>query len=124
MALEIASALCVLIGCIHSYLGERFILIRLFRTGNIPQLFGSDYFTKRTLRFAWHLTTVLWFGFGYILLTVARGNENITEVVLHTVSAVFFISGVLSFSFTRGKHLSWLVFWTISGLSYYAIISN
>lgn len=118
--LEVASALCILIGCIHSFLGERFILIRLFRNQNIPQLFGSDYFTKRTLRFAWHMTTVAWFGFGYLLLVIAQGNENITRTVLFTISMVFFITGAFAFGFTRGRHISWLVFWAISGLSYLA----
>jgi hypothetical protein len=118
--LGVAAALCVLIGTIHSYLGERFILIRLFRNQNIPQLFGSDYFTKRTLRFAWHITTVAWFGFGYILFVISQGNENITRAVLFTISIAFFITGALAFGFTRGRHISWLVFWTIAGLSYFA----
>ena len=30
----------------HSYLGERYILIRLFKRDNLPKLFGSDDFTK------------------------------------------------------------------------------
>lgn len=121
--LEAASALCILIGGIHSYLGEKFILIRLFQKKNIPHLFGSDYFTKRTLRFAWHLTTVAWFGFACILYVIAEGTENITQVVLHVISAVFFVSGVFSFGFTKGRHLSWLVFWSIAGISYY-VASN
>ena len=69
--LEIASALCFLIGIIHSYMGERFILIRLFRGDNVPHLFGSDLFTKRTLRFAWHITTFAWWGFAYVLWAIA-----------------------------------------------------
>ena len=47
---------------VHSVLGERCILIRLFRRTDLPPLFGSDDFTKRTLRFAWHLTSVVWLG--------------------------------------------------------------
>jgi hypothetical protein len=122
--LEVAALLCVLIGGIHSYLGERFILIRLFRSKNIPHLFGGDYFTKRTLRFAWHITTVAWFGFGCMLFIISKGNEDISQAVLYTISAVFFTSGIFSFGFTKGKHLSWLVFWTIAGLSYYVAING
>lgn len=55
--LEAAAILCFLIGLIHSCLGERFILIRLFRGDRVPHLFGSGYFPKRTFRFAWHITT-------------------------------------------------------------------
>ena len=117
--LEVAATLCFLIGIIHSYLGERFILIRLFRGDKVPHLLGSDFFPKRTLRFAWHITTLYGWGFGYLLWEIAAGQENLAQTVLYTVSAVFFLSGVFSFGFTKGKHLSWIVFWVIAGLAYY-----
>ena len=117
--LETAAILCVLIGCIHSYLGERFILISLFRRDNIPRLFGSDWFTKRTLRFAWHLTTIAWFGFAALLLVLSDGNGIVTESVLYTVGAVFLISGLLAFAYTKGRHLSWIVFWAIAGICFH-----
>jgi len=41
-----AAVLALAIGLAHSWLGERYILIRLFRRQNIPHLFGSDDFTK------------------------------------------------------------------------------
>lgn len=122
--LEIAAILCLFIGIIHSYLGERYILVRLFRGDRVPYLFGSDYFTKRTLRFAWHITTFAWWGFGYLLMVIASGKENLTKSVLLTISVVFLLSGVFSFSFTKGKHISWVVFWSIAGLSYYVAMSN
>ncbi len=118
--LEVAATLCLLIGIVHSYLGERFILIRLFRGDGVPHLFGSDYLSKRTLRFAWHITTLAWWGFGYLLFKVAEGHEDLGQSVLHTVSMVFLVSGMFSFGFTKGRHLSWVVFWAIAGLSYYA----
>ena len=117
--LEVAAALCLLIGIIHSYLGERFILIRFFRSDKFPHLFGSDFFPKRTLRFSWHITTFAWWGFGYLLFRIAAGEENLAQTVLYTISTVFFLSGIFSFGFTKGKHLSWVVFWAIAGLAYY-----
>ena len=50
--LYVAAFLIVAVGIAHSYLGERYILIRLFRRENLPELFGSAGFTIRTLRFA------------------------------------------------------------------------
>ena len=58
--LRSAATLAVGVGLAHSYLGERYILTRLFRRTPLPPLFGSDTFTRRTLRFAWHITTVAW----------------------------------------------------------------
>ena len=56
--LQFAALLGFLLGVAHSVLGERYILTRLFRRENLPTLFGGTEFTTRTLRFAWHLTTI------------------------------------------------------------------
>ena len=64
--LQLAAILIVLLGVAHSVLGERYILTRLFR-GELPKLFGSSEFTRNTLRFAWHLTTLLALALGAIL---------------------------------------------------------
>jgi len=58
--LFLAAALALLLAAAHSYLGERYILIRLLRRTDLPRLFGGVEFTKQTLRFAWHLTSVAW----------------------------------------------------------------
>jgi len=116
--------LLVLIGFIHSYLGEKLILLRLFKRDNLPKLLGSDWFTKRVLRFAWHITTVAWWGFAGILYVIASPSENTNTEILQIVSLVFFVSGTLSAVFSRLKHLSWPFFYLISGLSMYAAIAS
>ncbi len=110
--LIIASLLLVLCGLVHSVLGERYILMRLFKRENLPELFGSDRFTKGTLRFAWHITSLAWFGFAALLLLLPD-----SKILLLTCSLVFALSGLLAAYFTGGKHLSWLVFFMISGLT-------
>jgi len=117
--LYIGCVLLVLIGFIHSILGEKYILIRLFKRDNLPKLFGSDWFTKRVLRFAWHLTTIAWWGFSGILYVLARSSEGSTSEVLQITGFVFLVSGLMSAGFTRGKHLSWILFWSIAGISFY-----
>lgn len=120
--LVIASILLIFIGFIHSYLGEKYILIRLFKSDNLPKLFGSDHFTKRVLRFAWHLTTVSWWGFSAILYFLSNPSLNNRFEILIVITVVFTISGIVSFLFTRGKHLSWLFFFCIASLSYFNTI--
>ena len=110
--LIIASMLLVLCGFVHSILGEKYILIRLFKRENLPHLLGSDQFTKGTLRFAWHVTSLAWFGFAALLVLLPESVP-----LLLTVSIVFALSGVFSAYYTNGKHLSWLVFFVISGLT-------
>ena len=53
-----AALLLVLTGLAHSYLGERDILIRLFKRDNVPKLFGGTDFTTGTLRSVWHPLTI------------------------------------------------------------------
>ena len=110
-ALVAGATLAFVVGVFHSWLGERYILVRLFRRENLPHLFGSDWFTKRTLRFAWHLTSVAWWGFGGLFLAyLALGPVAARDAALKTIAATFLISAILSAGFTRGRHLSWPLF--------------
>ncbi len=113
--LIVAAALAAGVGLAHSWLGERYILIRLFRRPNLPHLFGSDSFTKRTLRFAWHLTTVAWWGFaGLLVLAAAAPGAGGTSGALKVIAATFLVSSVLALAGSRGKHFSWVVFLAIA----------
>ena len=112
-----AAILAIAIGLAHSVLGERYILIRLFRKQNIPHLFGSDDFTKRTLRFAWHLTTVLCFGLAALLFILASSPLNAsTRIVANALAATFLASGIVALIGSRGRHLAWVVLLIIAGL--------
>ena len=110
-----AAVLMVAIGLVHSVLGERYILTRLFRR-DLPKILGSDRFTKKTLRFAWHITTVAWCGFAAVLL-VGLGSERAT---LRVISLTFLATGVITLVAGRGRHLAWVVFLAIAGLTWWA----
>jgi len=118
-ALYTAFLLIVLIGIAHSYLGEKYILVRLFKRDNLPKLFGSTGFTKNTLRFAWHLTTVAWFGLGVVLVLLAQDSIRV-DYIGYVIAATFFIHFAVSLIASKGKHLSWIVFLLISLLIYFA----
>ena len=117
--LLLAAFLVLLIALAHSYLGERYILVRLFRRP-LPKLFGSDDFTKRTLRFAWHITSIAWLGFAYLLLQANAGQLSRANALL-VISATFAITALVALVGGRGKHWSWPVFTAIAVLSYLAI---
>lgn len=114
--LYVAAILAVALGMAHSVLGERYILTRLFRRDDLPRLFGSSEFTTRTLRFAWHITTVAWVGFAALLVHAGRGDLTASGV-LHIIGLTFVVSGFLPLILTRGKHLSWLVLFAIGGIA-------
>lgn len=114
-----AAALTILVGIAHSYLGERYILMRLFRRDNLPKLFGGTEFTKNTLRFAWHLTTVAWFGFSLILLYMAAGEVTL-RIIGNIIGFTFLVHFLIAIVASKGKHLSWLIFLGVSLSSFYA----
>ena len=114
-----ACLLIVLIGLIHSYLGEKYLLIRLFRRDNLPKLMGGDWFTKRLLRFAWHLTTVVWWAMAAIIYVLVNPSQNVESDIVNIIGVTFLLSGILSGVASHGKHLSWLVFLAIAGCCFF-----
>ncbi len=119
--LLVAAVLAVLLGVAHSYLGERYILVRLLRRDDLPRLFGGVEFTKATLRLAWHLTTLAWFGFAGVLAAQARSPAVTWRVQGQVICATFGLSGVLALVGSRGRHLSWVVFFLIAALVWFGL---
>ena len=115
-ALTIAACALVGIGIAHSILGERYILMRLFRRGDLPRLLGGTEFTRRTLRFAWHVTSIAWWGFAALLLMVARGPIA-TQDVARVTGVTLIATGLVALIGSRGRHLSWPVFLAIGSIA-------
>ena len=110
--LLVAASLAIFVGLAHSWLGEKYILTRLFRQP-LPKLFGGDSFTRQTLRFAWHITSVAWFGFAALLALLSFGLAS-RENTLLIIGATFAITAVIALIASRGRHLSWVIFGAIS----------
>ena len=119
IALTVAAALILLVAIAHSYLGERYILMRLFRRNDLPQLLGSSEFTTRTMRFAWHVTSIAWLGLAGVLLAIAHPPLQSQTLGL-IVGATFLVHGLIALIGSRGRHLSWIAFLIIGALAVYA----
>ena len=117
--LYLAAFLATAIGIAHSYLGEHYILLRLFRRDDLPKLFGSSEFTIRTLRFAWHVTTIAWWGFAVILVVLANAPVTTSTIGL-VIGCTFLVHFAIALVGSRGKHFSWPVFLAIGILAIYA----
>lgn len=114
--LIVAIFLIVAIGLAHSYLGEKYIFARLLREP-LPKLFGSDQFTKRTLRFAWHITTIAWLGIAALVLLLYVGEASDSNLLI-AIAATFAATGITALLASRGKHLSWVVFGAIAAVCF------
>lgn len=119
MLLYIAAFCAFAIGVVHSVLGEKYILTRLFHREDLPEILGSADFTIRTLRFAWHLTTIAWWGFAAIIFILAQDSTSFQN--LSAVLAVTFLTtGAITLVVSRGRHFAWPVFLFIGGVCLYA----
>lgn len=117
--LDLAVALVVALAVAHSFLGERYILQRLFRRDDLPRLFGSAEFTRRTLRFAWHVTSVAWLGLAAVLVVLSRPPISARALGL-AVGVTFLVQGGIALLGSRGRHLSWPVFLAVGLLAIFA----
>jgi hypothetical protein len=113
-----AAALTFGVGLAHSVLGERYILIRLFRRQDLPKLFGGTAFTARTLRLAWHVTTVAWWGAAALFFTMAQAPLS-SAVTSRILAFVFLASSAITLVVSRGRHLAWPVFLAIGLIAVY-----
>jgi hypothetical protein len=112
-----AAILAVLIAAAHSILGERFILTRLLQRTQLPHLFGSDQFTRQTLRFAWHLTSIAWLGLAAVLISFTQTDPlNSRRMALQAISLSFLIHAGVTLFATRVRHLAWIIFLAIAVL--------
>src|SRR5436190_17253698 len=105
--LLIAAILTFLIGAAHTALGEKFIVSRLVAE---DVTWGKhEVFKRRTVRFAWHLTTILCWGLGFILLNMSLGL-NALFTARGIIATTFAVCALLALIGSRGRHLSWIVF--------------
>jgi len=115
--LLVAGLLSALIGIAHSMLGEKLVLRPLFERGEVPKLLGSTAFAHRTLRFTWHLTTVLLLGIGTVVLALSLSPlDSRSAWILQVLAATFALCSLLSLIGARAKHFSWWVFLIIAAL--------
>lgn len=114
----VAALLIYAIALAHSILGEWLILIPLFKM-DLPRLRGSELATRRVLRFAWHLTTVMMWGLATLAaLWSTIATDDIVLAMSEIVAVIFLISGIGSLILTRARHFSWYVFLLIAVLAW------
>ncbi|MHB8584315.1 MAG: hypothetical protein ACYDDF_00545 [Thermoplasmatota archaeon] len=103
--IELAGLLLVLMAVANSYLGEKYFLRRFLALKNFPPMFGSEVYTKGTLRFAWHSLSLLAVTIASILLALT-GAANARGLLL-TMGGGLGATAVLALVTTRGRNPAW-----------------
>jgi peptidoglycan/LPS O-acetylase OafA/YrhL len=116
--LLLAAVLTVAIGIAHSWIGERRLIGPLLSPGSRAGILATSGFARRTLRFAWHITTLAWWGMAAVLFALSR-TPLVPEgrMASAIIGATFVLSGLISLVAGRGRHLSWPFFLAIGALS-------
>lgn len=122
--LLIAGILMMVMGIAHSSLGEVKIIGPIQSLDVLPKVHGSVRGTKQTLRFAWHITSVLGWGTAIILFYFCQltSFNNDQVFILMTLSVTFFLSFLVSVIGSRAKHPSWIIFLLVAILTWLSFI--
>jgi ABC-type proline/glycine betaine transport system permease subunit len=112
----IAAIFCIMLGLVHSFLGEYLIFKTKRKKGNfIPSIVSSD-LTERHLRIVWatwHLTSLFGLLIGILLFKIASEHSalslRINHFILESITYTMFTASLLVLVGTRGKHPAWVV---------------
>jgi hypothetical protein len=103
--LLVAAALTTLITAFtHSYFGEKRLIGPLVASndGVMARLLA-----KQVIRFAWHLTSLLWIGQALLLLRAAMDPRFIDSALIGGIGVLHLAVGLIDAIVTRGKHIGW-----------------
>jgi hypothetical protein len=103
-----AAALIVLIGALHSILGERRLIGPMLAPQTRTGLLAASAYARAIVRFAWHLTTLSWWAIAVVVGLCAADPQSAWARELAVIFASLFAAiGLVCFSTTRGRHIAW-----------------
>jgi hypothetical protein len=103
--LWLAALVLVVIGVAHSYLGEKYVFGRLFALPNLLRR-DPDY-TRAVIRFAWHITSIAWWGFAAVLVILAVRPPGDARAIGAALAATFLVSGLVIVLTAGRRHPAW-----------------
>ncbi|MEO8224265.1 MAG: hypothetical protein ABI661_05625 [Gammaproteobacteria bacterium] len=107
-----AGIIAILVGLIHSVLGERLIFVRMRKAGLVPTV-GSPRLEERHVRIlwaSWHVLTVLGWGIGAILVWLSLPSSSAVprEFLVQAIVAAMLGGSLLVAVGTKGRHPGWI----------------
>ncbi len=123
--LLLAGILMFFIGIVHSLLGERRLIGPLLAPDKRSGLLAQSSYSRSVLRYAWHMTTIVFWGFAAILVTlsIVTPTPGIRPILI-VIATTFLLSGLLALGISRGRHVAWPLFLAVAGLCYFSFLQN
>lgn len=117
-----AAVVALLVGVVHSVLGEM-LIFRKLRNGTIIPNQAATPLELRNVQIlwaTWHLASVFGVGFAAILLFLASRDAAPDPAITWALILSFAAGSVLVLSATRGRHPGWIGLLMVSVLTYLA----
>lgn len=110
MLLLIAGLLALVVGVVHSLLGEVLIFKKLRNHTLIPTIAPAPLLEKhvRILWATWHIASIFGWALGILLIKISIGQELASSEYIQYTGWAMFCSGVLVFIATKAKHPGWV----------------
>ena len=110
--LTAAATLAMIVGLVHSLLGERLVFSRM-RQGQVVPTHGGNVLRQphvRILWASWHVLTVLGWAIAGALLLIASEpvHTALHSSLLHVVAVAMLASSALVIYGTKARHPGWL----------------
>lgn len=99
-----AVAATLLTAFAHSYFGERRLIGPLLASNS--GILGRP-LARQVIRFAWHLTSVVWAGQALLLARAAATPASFDRSVVGAIGILHLGAGLFDAVYTRGKHIGW-----------------
>jgi len=97
----------IAVSALHSIAGEKLLLTPMFeRRGNKVL---DNALARLVLRFAWHLTSILWIMMAIILYVLVFSPEHLPSTILLTFGIGFMVVGIFDLIVSKARHMGWPV---------------
>jgi len=111
--LFLAGVISILVGLIHSVLGE-ILVFKNLRNGTVIPTVGKPLLRERNIRIiwaSWHIVTIFGWAFGGLLLKLSFSTDEVIAsngFIINLIAYSMFASSVLVLIATKAKHPGWI----------------
>ncbi len=115
-----AAIMAIIVGIVHSALGEILIFNKLRTSGLVPSEPAPPLQARnvKILWATWHLASVFGWAFAGLLFTLAQGSGSLHMATLNATIFAFLGGSLLVLIGTKGRHPGWLGLLAVAALTF------
>lgn len=118
----VAGVLAIVVGLVHSVLGE-ILIFRHLRSGGLVPANRAPPLKERNIRIlwaTWHLASVFGWGFAIVLLRLASpdNHSSLQTLVMNVIVFAYLGGSLLVLIGTKGRHPGWIVLLAVAALTW------